>query len=204
MCVYKKNRIMKQIVFSTLMFLFSASIFAQPIIDVGLKGGIHNSKVTANLDEFTTESIVKSHIGAFARVGYGRVYVQPEAYFTSKGGELESNIFNTVTRFDFNNVDVPVLLGVKVLNGEMANVRIMAGPVFSFVTSNNVSGDDRFTTQYFKNNYFGYQYGIGVDIWSFFLDARIENGTNNLYENPNVGLNSKNRTFMITVGFKIL
>ena len=176
--------------------------FNQPIFDIGLKAGINNSKITANLDEFTAESIVKAHIGAFARVGFDRFYIQPEAYFSSKGGELSSNFLQMATRFDFNNIDVPMLLGVKVIKGGAANVRLMAGPVFSFLTAKDVSGDARFTRQYFEDNYYGFQYGIGVDLWSVFLDARIEHGSNDLYVHPD--LTSRNRTFMVTVGFKIL
>lgn len=193
---------MKRLFFSITILLFAVSVFAQPIIDLGLKAGINNSKITANLSEFTAESIVKAHVGAFARLGYGRIYIQPEAYFSSKGGELNSNLFQMATQFDFNNIDVPLLLGVKVIKGGMANVRVMAGPVFSFMTSNRVYGDSRFTKQYFEDNYYGYQYGIGVDVWNFFLDARIENGSNNLYVHPD--LHSKNRTFMVTLGFKII
>lgn len=193
---------MKQLAILSLLLLFTGSLFAQPIINVGVKAGINNSKVTANYHEFSSESIVKTHIGAFARLGYGRLYVQPEAYFSAKGGELTSDVDDMVTKFDFNNVDVPVLLGVKVINGGAANLRVMAGPVFSFITSKDINDGSEFTTQYFKDNYFGYQYGVGVDFWNFFLDARMEHGTNNLYEHNN--LNSKNKTFMVTVGFKIL
>lgn len=193
---------MKRFIFSSIFVLLTTALFAQPIFDLGVKLGINNSKVTANPNEFTTESIVKAHIGAFARVGVGRVYVQPEAYFSTKGGNLKSGLYQTVTSIDFNSVDVPVLLGVKVIKGAAANVRVMAGPVFSFLTNNDISGDIRFTPQYFKDNYFGYQYGVGVDFWSFTLDARMDHGTNSLYAHPS--LDSKNRTFLVTLGIKLL
>ncbi len=192
---------MKKLAFLSTLILFTVSLAAQPILDAGIKAGIHNSKVTANYHEFTSESILKSHVGAFARVGFGRVYVQPEVYFSAKGGNLTSDIEETVTRFNFNNIDVPFLLGVKVIKGDMANVRIMAGPVFSFITSKEVEDHNVYTTQYFKDHYFGYQYGIGVDVWKFFLDARMEHGSNNIYEHDN--LRSRNETFMVTLGFKI-
>ena len=90
------------------------TLTAQPFFDAGLKAGVNNSKVTVNLKEFTTESIVKTHIGAFVRLGWSRVYLQPEAYFSSKGGEIISpTILDMLTKFDFNNVDVPILLGIK-------------------------------------------------------------------------------------------
>lgn len=196
---------MKKLKISILLILLSTSLMAQPSFNLGVEGGFHSSKITADLNEYNAESISKAHIGAFARLGFGRIYLQPEAYYSSKGGELSSNMLDNATKFDFNSVDVPVLLGVKVIKGAVANVRIMGGPVFSFVTSKDVSGDTRFTTQYFKDNYFGYQYGLGVDFWNFFIDARLEHGTNSLYVYPgDPSLNSQNRTFLVTLGFKIL
>ena len=194
---------MKKISLSLLFLFFVSAIFAQPIFELGIKGGINNSKITANIHDYNSESIVKSHIGAFARLGVGNVYVQPEVYFSSKGGELKSSVLETATQFDLNNVDVPVLLGVRIINGETANVHLIAGPIFSFVTSTNIYGDTRFTEQYFRDHYFGYQYGFGVDLWKFFVDARIEHSTNYLYYHPDL-LKSKNKSLMITVGFKIL
>lgn len=196
---------MKKLQISILLLLLTVSVMAQPFFNLGIEGGVHSSKITTNLSEYNSESIAKAHIGAFARLGYGRVYVQPEAYFSSKGGELKSSVPEVASQFDFNSIDVPVLLGVKVIKGGAANVRVMAGPVFSFITSSDISGDQVFSSQYYKDNYFGYQYGVGVDLWNFFIDARIEHGANNLYESQGTPyLDSKNRTLLVTVGFKIL
>jgi hypothetical protein len=197
---------MKKFVLIFLFLLPSIVLLSQPVLDFGIKAGVNNSKVTFKKSEFSTESIVKTHIGAFARAGFGNVYLQPEVYFSAKGGEvLESgpNMSEKIARFDFNNVDVPVLLGIKLVDGDRSNLRIMAGPVFSILASKNIEDHDNFTKQYLKNHYFGYQYGFGVDFWKFFLDARMEHGANNLYSHPNEDLNGKNLTFMVTAGFKI-
>jgi hypothetical protein len=49
--------------------------------------------------------------------------------------------------------------GVKLVEGENANIRLMTGPVFSFLTSNKIYGDDLLSSDYYKNNYYGYQFG---------------------------------------------
>jgi len=195
---------MKKIIFSVIFLLSAAILAAQPLFNAGIKAGLNNSKVTVNVREFNEESIVKTHIGAFARVGWGRIYLQPEAYFSSKGGELNSpTLLDMLTKFDFGNVDVPLLLGVKVIDGEHANLRIMTGPVFSFLTSSEIEGDQLLSPDYYENNYYGYQYGIGLDLWSLFIDARMEYGANRLYHHPGLDMDGKNKTFMVTVGFKI-
>ncbi len=193
---------MKKALFSILILLFTTSVIAQPTFDVGVKAGVNNSKITIDLNDYNAESVLKMHVGAFGRVGWSRVYVQPEAYFSAKGGEISARAFENITRFDFNNIDVPVLLGVKVLKGGAANLRVMAGPVFSFITSSDLDPDNIFDQGHYEDNYYGFQYGIGMDFLSFFLDARMEHGSNDLYYHPNYTM--KNRTFMITVGFKII
>ncbi len=195
---------MKKAFFSILVLFITSAVVAQPTFDIGIKAGINNSKVTLNKSEYNSESIVKMHFGAFSRLGWGKIYVQPEAYFSSKGGEIKSSVLETATQFNYNCIDVPVLLGVKLLQGGAANLRIMAGPVFSIMTSNRIKGDDLINPDYYENNYFGFQYGAGVDFLSFFLDARMEHGSNNLYYHPGLDLDGKNQTFMLTVGFKIL
>ncbi|SHE44449.1 Outer membrane protein beta-barrel domain-containing protein [Mariniphaga anaerophila] len=199
---------MKKLTILFLLLIPSLAIVAQPIFDLGVKAGINNSKVTFKKSEFNSESIVKTHIGAFARLGYNRIYIQPEAYFSAKGGAVlapGSDLSERAAKFDFNNIDVPILLGVKVLKGGMANLRIMGGPVFSFVTDKGFDApDDDFLKEYVKDHYFGYQYGVGVDVWHFSLDARMEHGANDIYSYPNGDINGKNQTFLVTLGFKIL
>ncbi|HKJ79123.1 MAG TPA: porin family protein [Prolixibacteraceae bacterium] len=195
---------MRKTILSLIVFLISVTVYAQPTFDLGLKAGINNSKVTIDLSEYNSESVLKMHVGAFTRIGWGKIYVQPEAYFSAKGGNVSSNLWETATRFNFNNIDVPVLAGYKIVSGGAANLRIMAGPVFSFVTSDELDPESFIDPQYYKNSYYGFQYGVGVDFLSFFLDARMEHGSSDIYYHPDLDMNGKNQTFMITVGFKIL
>ncbi|MCG6187682.1 porin family protein [Maribellus maritimus] len=194
---------MKKLTVLSLLLLFVISVSAQPIFNLGLKAGLNNSKLTFKKSEINSETITKYHIGAFGRVGAGKIFVQPEAYFSAKGGELEGgNVFDVASEFDFNTVDVPLLLGIKVIDGEKANVRLMGGPVFSFLTSKDVDGDELWDPEYYKDQYIGLQYGIGADIFGFTLDFRMENSSN-MYKHMDSDLNAKNQTFMISVGYKI-
>lgn len=197
---------MKKLFTFLLAILFSGALMAQPIFDLGIKAGLNSSKITLNASEFSSESVVKTHIGAFSRVGWSRVYLQPEIYYSAKGGKvIESGVtpVDRASSFDYSTVDVPVLLGIKILKGGAANLRIMAGPVFSLMTSRDLDSDNLLDEQFYKDSYFGYQYGAGVDFLNFFLDARMEHTGDKFYHQPAADLNGKNRTFMITLGFKI-
>ena len=193
---------MKKIIIPILLLILTSSLIAQPTFDLGLKAGINNSKVDLDVNNYTSESIVKAHIGAFGRVGWGRVFVQPEVYFSAKGGDLSKDVYETVTSFNYNVVDVPLLFGVKIIKGGIVNLHAVAGPVFSLITANTVKGNDLLTNEFYENNYLGLQYGLGIDILFLTFDARMEHGQNNFYSHPS--LNGTNSTFMLSVGFKIL
>ena len=151
---------MKKFFISAIFLMFSVALFAQPTFDLGLKAGINNSKITFKSSEFTSESVVKAHFGAFSRIGWGSIYIQPEAYFCSKGGkvvERGADPADIAGRFDYSNIDIPVLLGIKVIEGGMANLRVMGGPMFSILTSKEIEGDDLLRQEYYENNYVGFQ-----------------------------------------------
>ncbi len=190
---------MKRIIFIFSLVLCSVVGHAQPIFDLGLKAGLNNSKVSLNKSDYNEESITKMHWGAFARLGVSKVYVQPEVYFTRKGGDFK-DIQDMVGEFDYKSVDVPLLLGVKLFDAEAMNLHVMAGPVFSFITDSDLKSAS-LDEQYFKDRYTGLQYGLGVDVLFMTLDFRMEHG-GKVYKYQD--LNGKNRTFMVTLGFKIL
>jgi hypothetical protein len=190
----------RQILFIALL-IAPFFVFSQAGFDLGLKAGINSSKLSANIQNYDSDAITRFHFGAFGRLGWGRIYIQPEAYFIKKGGSLSSGALTAATSFDYSAVEAPVLLGLKVINRERTNLRIMGGPVFSFKTSGDVKGDTRYTKEYFENRYLGYQYGAGIDFLFITLDVRVDNSFNNLYSSST--LDSKSKSYLITAGFKI-
>ncbi len=193
---------MKRVLFIITFLFFSAVLFAQPAFDLGLKAGVNNSKIDFNVNDYSSESITKAHFGAFARIGWGRIFVQPEAYFSAKGGDLSSSIVQNVLSFDYSTFDVPMLLGFKIIKGGGIGLHAVAGPVFSFITSSSVSGSTDYNKGYFEDNYMGVQYGLGVDVWFLTFDARMEHGSRSMYSHPDY--EGSNKTFMLSVGLKIL
>lgn len=196
---------MKRLLFSFGLLLFTSTVFSQVIFDLGLKAGVNTSnlKVESILD-IDSDSFTKMHWGAFGRAGFGRLYVQPEVYFSKKGGSLSSSLIEITSDFDYSNVDVPVLLGFKVIKGKALDFRLMAGPVFSFVTNTNYPDelDSILEDEFFNNHLMGVQYGLGVDVLFLTIDARMEHNSK-IYDDPEMVSGSTN-VFMLSVGFKIL
>jgi opacity protein-like surface antigen len=190
----KKLTILIAIVFVTLTGK------SQGFFDAGFKAGINSSKISANVADYTPQTINNYLFGAFARINLGRIYIQPEAYYNSKGGEYIDKVnLSTINSFDLKTIDVPALLGVKIINQKAFNLRVMAGPVFSFVTDKSASS--QLTESAIKDNFFGWQYGAGVDFLFLTLDARMESYSNNLYDTPK--FDSKNGNFVISLGVKL-
>ncbi len=193
---------MKKLIFSTVLVVLTLSLSAQFKFDLGLKGGVNFSKISFDVDDYNSESVTKTHFGAFGRVGWGRLFLQPELYFSSKGGKVDSDLLTAANNFNFETFDIPLLLGVRAIKGDNFDIQLVAGPVFSNITSKEISSDEVFDTSFYNDHYFGIQYGLGIDVLFMTLHARMENGLGNFYKQAEKS--GKNNTLMISVGFKFL
>lgn len=188
---------MKKLTIITMLAVFALTGQAQEVFNLGLKAGINTSKISTNNNDYNPQSINNYLFGAFARFNLGPIYLQPEAYYNSKGGEYIDKLdANTINSFNLNTIDIPALVGLKVIDQEPFNVRIMAGPVFSFATKKSAKG--QFTKDNIENSFFGWQYGAGVDFLFLTLDVRKETYGSNLYDSPD--FNTKKGNFVVSLG----
>ena len=195
---------MKKLTILIVLAAFTFAGRAQGFFDLGPKIGMNTSKISTHMADYTPETINSYQFGAFARINLGRLYIQPEAYSNSKQGKVVSISdlgLSTVNSFNLKTVDVPVLLGFKIIDQKALNLRILAGPTFSFLTDKSVKG--QLTEDNLKNSFFGWQYGVGVDFLFLTLDVRKESFSNNLYHTPNFDFDTKNGTFVISLGMKL-
>jgi hypothetical protein len=198
---------MKKIVFIVL-FLFSVqALFA---FDFGVKVGYNASKLTTNLDSIKSQFKSGFHLGLFARIG-GRLYFQPELLYTLQGGVFESNINtnNWKEKVTIGSMDVPLLLGFRIINNDNLNLRIDAGPVASFVVNKSVKEaggvTGPITTASINNVNWYIHAGAGVDLWFITFDIRYQVGLNKLIQEVSTwDFNSSNNLWVISLGFKIL
>lgn len=169
------------IVFSALLVL---PAFSQ--VKFGLKAGLSTTNIkmkdlktlTSGETEYVVDAIKGAnygfHAGVFVRFSMLGLYVQPELLFASRTDEYKVTELDNptvVVKQQFNELDIPIMLGLKV-----GPLRLNAGPSARLLIN---SPKDLINDPDFKSMYngltFGYQAGIGVDIIKrLTIDLRYE------------------------------
>lgn len=188
------------------LVLSSAIVFGQ--FTIGPKVGFNASKLSTNLDTVSSNFKSGFQIGLFVRIGK-KLYVQPELYYTTQGGVFESNLNNWQQKVNIGSLDLPLLVGFKMLNAKVVNLRILAGPMASFVVNKSIKEaggiDGPIKNADLNSINWAIQAGAGLDVLFMTLDVRYQIGLNNLIkEIGNAAINSKNNVWVISLGFKIL
>ncbi|MCD4679595.1 MAG: PorT family protein [Bacteroidales bacterium] len=195
----------KLILFFAIAFL-SAGVYAQVPVSFGPKVGFTTSKLTTDLSGYKEDVKNGFQAGAFVRVKLKKFYLQPEIYYGVKGGTIDTANFNYDV--DLNTLDVPILVGYRVLGKNAFNFRIFAGPVASFIVNKKISLNgnelaEEIADKSIKDAIWGMQMGAGIDLLIFTLDVRYELGVNDIGSDDS-GMELKSNTFVISLGWKIL
>ena len=219
---------MKKVIIAA-AFLLCVS-FANAQINFGIKAGYNSSLGGNDLGSITNGSYnlnsVKSEYkngfqaGAFLRLGFNKVYFQPELLYAMGKKSYNMSVTDAnsnTTTFDKNvtisTVDVPLLLGFKVLDLKLANIRVFAGPKLRFNAGStldykNVTGGGFNTADLQKDvkaAQLGLEAGFGVDVLMLSLDFRYQ-VINDMYQTKLKDLTIDKipaNTFVISLGWKI-
>ncbi|RVU01947.1 PorT family protein [Mucilaginibacter limnophilus] len=181
--------------------LVAGAISAKAQVTVGAKAGVNFSKINAdNVDE---SSITGYQIGAFARLG-SDWYFQPELYLASSGGKFKTEDNNNTVTVDgkvkFTTLNVPLLIG-KTFGSEDLNLRLNAGPVYTYIMDDNrnLGGNISDAFNNYKSSALGYQVGGGIDVGKISIDLRYEGGLTKV----NDYFDQRQNLWSLAVGFKI-
>jgi hypothetical protein len=198
------------LILATILFTIT-TVYGQDPLNIGIKFGTNRSTMITNIDDVLNQNILYEDVnnylvGAFARASIGRLYLQPEVYFNTKGGIIKpygtSSEIQTNTSFNYQTIDVPVLAGIKLINRSLINFRIHGGPVFSYITASSLFTEiNNFDSNDLNHRYMGWQIGAGIDFWFLTVDARIENSANILNEQSQ--FQARNRIYLISAGIKL-
>ena len=227
------------------LLMMGSAAFAGGGIDlsIGPKVGYQTTKLS--YDKANIKSSFSTHFtaGIFGRVTIGRLYVQPEIlYFKTSNifdghvtGTGSNNLFNLPTGANVNltlnqmNLQVPVMLGVNIIDLNVITLRAQVGPTANFLLQSktlfdktysingqqaeieNATTDQNFDT---KKISWGFQTGLGIDVLRrFTLDVNYNFGLSKMFERLNETAlgetfdfsnidNTKQRMFIVTVGIK--
>ena len=212
-------------------------------IAIGPKVGYQTSKLSYQKADIKSSFSNHFIAGLFGRVTIGRIYVQPEVlYFKTSNvfdghvtGVESDNLFNLPTGANVNltlnqmNLQVPVLVGVKIIDLDLVALRAQVGPTANVVLKSqtlfdktytingqqenmeNTTTDQKFNT---KSISWGLQAGLGVDVLDLItIDINYNFGLSKVFENLNNTTlgetfdfsnidNTKQNMFMVTVGLK--
>lgn len=182
---------MKKSILIAAALFFLVQVSNAQLFNYGIKGGIGFSSLTINdvkgissgsdvYDLITGDGVTGYHLGLQSRVKIAMIYLQPELYWNAGGGTIEQVIDGGVTEIlevKFNRLDIPLLVG-----GKIGPVRLNIGPVGSIVLSESNDGSTAdFDYELYKDAMnWGWQGGIGVDLWKISLDLRYEGSLSNL------------------------
>ncbi len=186
-----------------------------PKFTFGPKAGINYSTLVKDTRNFSSEYQLGYHAGLFLRFNIGRLYIQPEGVFSTKGAKvvIDQSVDPDVKsgKYDLrlNNVDVPILVGLTLIKGNAFNIRVFGGPMGSFNLNGKGVGDFIRETgsleAAYKKAILGYQAGVGVDVGAFTIDGRYEGSLTETgdWERVNLG-KPKGGLYQLTLGIKIL
>ncbi|MBG7612320.1 PorT family protein [Polaribacter sp. BAL334] len=170
-------------VFFIACFFFGIQQTMHSQVNFGIKGGINynsNSIQEVSEDVFDgAKSKTGYHAGIWLRfkIPVIGLYLRPELVYTNLENtvQYDNGLVQKNTNFSFQKIDIPVLLGKKILG--IGNVYI--GPSFQYILDQNFSISDIPNVQG-DGFTLGLQFGGGIELGRLGLDVRWERGFNNV------------------------
>lgn len=199
---------MRKVILITFLFIGIQLTHSQ--IQGGIKGGInYNSDSFSNVkdDVFEgAESKAGFHAGMWLRFNLPLtgLYIRPELVYTQLSNKViykqnTGSIQNKTTTYEFQKIDIPVLVGMKFL--KVAHV--FAGPSFQYILDSDFNIDD--LKQVNSDGFsVGLQLGAGIELGKLGFDVRWERAlsdTEAKFADSNVGdVNFDTRVNQIILG----
>jgi len=200
---------MKKILLAILIITYGSVAIAQSVFSLGPKIGYSSNKITDNLDSVQSSIKNSFQIGAFIRLGK-KIYLQPEANYQVVTSTLNKGTGLSARSQDLTiqSLKIPALIGVKLINRSAFNLRIMAGPAYTFILNKKLDPEHMSglwpikSVDDIKNSLWSVQMGAGFDVLFMTLDVRYELGIDNMY-NGESNLQMKNNMLNVSLGIKL-
>jgi len=205
-----------------IIFILSIPVlsFAQGPISFGPKIGWNTTHISTDYHDYIDQMKSGVQGGLFFSIYMDKFYVQPEAYFSLKRGILDTTIgdpsdptgsVDVSQDFSITTVDIPLLLGYKLLDLKLIRCRIWGGPVASYVLNKSYTlrldgfeENDKISKNDFKDAVWGFQMGAGLDVLFLTFDIGYEFGLEEFMSISSLDdLGFTNNMFYVSLGWRI-
>jgi len=203
-----------------LLVVFSIFCFPQKVdghVHFYVFGGFNSSKIITEFDNKETifsEAKLNYNFGACFRFEIGNFfYLQPELYFTRKGGlekSFRTSTFDSLDeRVNMLSVDLPIMAGIRLFDNGSSKfaLRLYGGPIVSFLQRQSdmnrvtIYKNGQVLPHTLSTHVFSMQMGAGLDIFRFTFDVRYEYAFSPLLSY--LDLKTKHRIIYFTLGIRI-
>jgi hypothetical protein len=172
--------------------------------------------LSTNVDSIKSDFNSGFHVGVFSRFGK-RLYVAPELQY-SMSGAVFSNEGNLTTsgwkqKVTIGSLDIPVLVGFKIIHSDFITWRIELGPQASFTVNKKITDQEDLAGPIKEANINSANWyvlgGTGIDFLFLKVDVRYQYGLNQLLTDvQSLGTSTstydaRNQMFVVSVGWKI-
>jgi len=165
---------MKKLFLLVALFI-GATQYTQAQLNFGIKAGINYNSDSFNdvkddvLDGAKGKTGYHAGIWLRAKLPIVGLYIRPELVYTQLNSEVNYTARNTQTDFKFSKIDIPILLGTKILG--IGN--IYAGPSFQYILASDFGLEDLKEVDS-KSFSAGMQLGAGIELGKIGVDLRWE------------------------------
>jgi hypothetical protein len=211
---------MKRILILAGLMWVTVALPAQNLISFGPKVGWNSNRLSKDYRDYLQDMKSGFQGGLFFSINLDKFYVQPEGYFSLKRGTFESSIddpfnptesLNISQTVNLKTVDVPLLIGFKLLDLKLAKLRIWGGPVASYVLDkeytlsiNGIDQSEKISADDFKDATWSVQLGAGLDLLMLTFDVGYDFGLDNFLTIRSLDdLSLRNNVFFCSIGWRI-
>lgn len=171
---------MKRKYFVILIFSLSAiAVFSQDVV-LGIKAGYNsslgfNENWESNSQPYSMKNDLANgfNVGLMSRFGK-RVYGQVEVLYNRNYTSFSINDAQEKNKVLLQSLDVPVLVGVKIIDKRNFNWRLMVGPNFSFDLKSKTDCEKTSLSFTSRKSLIGLDCGMGFDVWFLAIDLRYK------------------------------
>jgi hypothetical protein len=205
---------MKRILIALLVIVSQLTLSAQ--VEFGIKAGLSSYELAQtkifipdqNINISIADANYGHHLGIYTRFKISALYLEPALLFNSNKVTymLEDYSESPLQSFKdekYNTLDIPVLLGLK-----FGPLRIQGG-VVSHIFINSISDlvDIEGYQQRFQKATYGYQAGLGLDVWKLRFDVNYEGNLSRWGDHIEIGgvdyaFGERAQRIVATVGYK--